>query len=43
MSKNTKFEAEMNKEMLPVIVVLTKEIDFKYIPSVVWNRIKENV
>lgn len=29
--------------MLPVIVVLTKEIDFKYIPMIVWNRIKENI
>lgn len=29
--------------MLPVFVILTKEIGFKYIPMVVWNRIKENV
>jgi hypothetical protein len=33
----------MNIEMLPVVVLLTKEIDFNYIPMVVWNRIKEMV
>ena len=33
----------MNIEMLPVVVLLTKEIDFNSIPYLVWSRIKENV
>jgi hypothetical protein len=29
--------------MLPVIVLLTKQIDIPYIPSDIWTRIKEKV
>lgn len=42
-AKNPEFEASMNIEMLPVLVLLTKEIDFTHIPLFVWNRIKSNV
>jgi hypothetical protein len=42
-SKNPDFESAMSIEMLPVVVLLTKEIDINHIPAFVWNRIKSNV
>ncbi len=43
MQKNEAFETQVFREMLPVIVQLTNEIDIPYIPPDVWNRIKEKV
>jgi hypothetical protein len=43
MSKYEGFETAMYREMLPVIVQLTKEIDIPYIPPDIWARIREKV
>ena len=43
MQKNEQFETQIFREILPVIVQLTNEIDIPYIPLDVWNRIKEKV
>lgn len=43
MLRNEQFEAQMYKEMLPIIVQLTKEIDIPYIPHDVWARMRERV
>lgn len=43
MAKHEGFEAQIYREMLPVIVQLTKEIDIPYIPSDIWARIREKV
>ncbi len=43
MQKNEEFETQIFRELLPVIVQLTNEIDIPYIPLDVWNRIKEKV
>jgi hypothetical protein len=43
MNRNEIFEAEMYKEMLPVIVQLTKDIDIPYIPHDLWTRLRGRV
>jgi hypothetical protein len=43
MTRSARFEGELHKEMLPVVVLLSKEIDFSHIPVLVWNRIKREV
>lgn len=43
MGRHEGFEAQIYREMLPVIVQLTKEIDIPYIPADIWARIREKV
>jgi hypothetical protein len=43
MAKNENFEMQIYREMLPVIVQLTKEIDIPYISPDIWARIREKV
>ncbi len=43
MGRHEGFETAMYREMLPVIVQLTKEIDIPYIPPDIWARIREKI